>query len=272
MVNKSEKFNWLVRLGYLSRAVLYGVLGLIALTSAGAISEGTDGIFRAIEEYPAATVILWMMAVGLFFYALFRLASPVFDIQNEGRDTKGWVKRLGHAGSAVGHMALAYSAFRFATASGGSGGDGGGGDGAQEAAAGILGVEFGGTLLGVVGIVFFLVAGYQIKKGVTGEFMQRISPNAPDATRWLGGAGYSARGVVYAAIGWSLVQAGFVSGNAQEVKTLGDAVASLAGQGALFTITAIGLIMFGLLSLVLARYRIIPELDTNRGVPKFRAA
>lgn len=89
MVDKSEKFNWLVRLGYLSRAVLYGVLGLIALTSAGTISQGTDGIFIAIEDYPAGTAILWLMVVGLFFYALFRLASPVFDIENAGRDTKG---------------------------------------------------------------------------------------------------------------------------------------------------------------------------------------
>ena len=34
MVDKSEKFNWLVRVGYFSRAILYSVLGLIALTSA----------------------------------------------------------------------------------------------------------------------------------------------------------------------------------------------------------------------------------------------
>ncbi len=53
MIDKSEKFRALVRVGYFSRAILYTVLGLIALTSAGKIAQGTDGIFIAIEEYPA---------------------------------------------------------------------------------------------------------------------------------------------------------------------------------------------------------------------------
>jgi len=267
VVDKSEKFNWLVRLGYLSRAVLYTMLGLIALTGAQAISEGTDGIFRAIETYPAGTAILWLMAAGLIGYALFRLASPVFDIENNGSDTKGWAKRIGHAGSAVGHAALAYSAFKFASDSGG-----GNGGGAQQAASGVLGAEFGGLILGILGLVFFIVAAVQFKKGIGGEFMARIAPSAPDFTRMLGGIGFSARGVVYAIIGWSLVQAGFFSGGAQQIRTLGDALAELAGQGALFTITAIGLLTFGIFSLILARYRIIPKLDRDAGVPQFRAA
>ena len=267
MVDKSEKFNWLVRVGYLARAILYGVLGLIALTTAGQISKGTDGIFEAIQGFPAATAILWIMAIGLFFYALFRFASPVFDIENEGSDAKGWGKRIGHAGSGVGHLALAYTAYQFAMNSGG----GSGGGGAEEAASGVLGVPFGGTLLGILGIIFFVVAIFQIKKGLTGEFMNRLSASAPDASRWMGAVGYSARGVVYAMIGWSLVQSGFMSQGAQNVKTLGGALASLAGEGALFTATAAGLIIFGVFSLILANYRIIPDLDSDAGVPEFRA-
>ena len=128
VVDKSEKFSWLVRVGYFSRAVLYTVVGLIALTSAGRIAEGTAGIFKAIEDFPAGIAILWIMVLGLFGYALFRFCSPLFDIENEGSDAKGWGKRIGHAGSAIGHLALAWSAFKFATDSGSSGG------GAQEAA------------------------------------------------------------------------------------------------------------------------------------------
>lgn len=265
MVDKSEKFDWLVRVGYFSRAILYSVLGLIALTSAGKIAEGTNGIFKAIQDFPAGTAILWIMVIGLIAYALFRLCSPLFDIENEGADAKGWAKRIGHAGSAVGHLALAYSAYKFASAGGSSGG------GAQEVASGVLSMDIGGTILGLLGVVFFAVAIFQAKKGITGEFMNRISGQAPDATRWLGGAGYLARGVVYAVIGWSLVKAGFMSGGSDQVKSLGDAVASLAGEGFVFTLTALGLLLFGLFSLVLARYRIIPDLDKSAGVPSFRA-
>ncbi len=270
MVDKSEKFDWLVRIGYFSRAILYSVLGIIALTSASAISQGTDGIFQAIEDFPAGTAILWLMVVGLVAYALFRLCSPLFDIENNGSDAKGWGKRIGHLGSAIGHLALAYSAYKFATSSDGANGGSDSG-GAQEAAAGILSVDFGGIVLGILGIAFFVTAIFQAKKAITGDFMHRISGQAPDFTRWLGGAGFAARAVVYAIIGWSLFQAGFLSGGSDQIKTLGGAVASLAGQGVVFTLTAIGLLLFGLFSLVLARYRIIPELDTSAGVPSFRS-
>jgi hypothetical protein len=265
MVDKSEKFRWLVRVGYFSRAILYSVLGIIALTSAGTIGEGTNGIFRAIEEFPAGTVILWIMVVGLLAYALFRFASPLFDIENNGSDTKGWATRIGHAGSAIGHLALAFSAYRFATSGGGSG------DSAQQAASGILSYDLGGLVLGLLGIAFLAAAVHQAKKAITGEFMQRISRAAPNQTRLLGGIGYAARAVVFLIIGWSLVRAGFGSGGAGEVKTLGDAVASLGGSGIWFTLVALGLVIFGLFSLVLARYKIIPDLGEHGKVPAFRA-
>ena len=204
-------------------------------------------------------------------YALFRFAWTFFEIENNGSDAKGWGKRLGRAGSGIGHLALAFSAYKFASdnSTGGSGGGQSGG-GAQEAASGILSMEFGGIVLGLLGLAFFVTAIFQAKKGITGEFMHRIAGDAPDATRWIGGAGYLARGVVYAVIGWSLFKAGFLSAGSGQVKTLGDAVASLAGQGIVFTLVAVGLLLFGLFSLVLSRYRIIPELDSSKGIPKFR--
>jgi hypothetical protein len=270
MVDKSEKFNWLVRLGYFSRAIMYAMLGFIALTSANQIAQGTDGIFRAIENYPAGVAILWIMVVGLTAYALFRFCSPLFDIENNGSDAKGWGKRLGHLGSGIGHLALAYSAFKFASATSQSSSSSQGG-GAQEAAAGVLSVEFGGVVIALLGLAFAATAFFQAKKGITGEFMTRISGSAPGATRWLGGAGFLARAVVYGVIALSLIRAGLFSGGSEQIKTLGDAVASLAGEGFVFTLTAVGLLLFGLFSLVLARYRIIPDLGENGRVPAFRA-
>ena len=59
-----------------------------------------------------------------------------------------------------------------------------------------------------------------------------------------------------------------MSGGSDQVKTLGDAVASLAGEGIVFKLVAIGLLAFGLFSLVLARYRIIPDLGTEGRVDR----
>jgi hypothetical protein len=266
MGKKSEQFNWLVRVGYFSRAVFYVTLGMIALSSAQQVREGSSGIFRAVENLPAGELLLWVLVIGLASYALFRFASPLFDIENNGTDAKGWGKRIGHAGSGIAHLALAWTAFQFATGSASPSGDG-----ASEATAGILSIEFGDIAIGIVGIAFFIGAFAQFNKAITGKFMNRVESDAPDVTRWLGGLGFGARGVVYAVIGWSLVQAGFLSQGAGQVKTLGEAVASLADTGWLFTVTAIGLLLFGLFSLILARYRIIPELDPSAGIPAFRA-
>ncbi|QWC55675.1 DUF1206 domain-containing protein [Erythrobacter sp. 3-20A1M] len=271
MVDKSEKFSWLVRVGYFSRAIFYIMLGFLALTNANRIAEGTDGLFQAIEEYPAGEAMLWIMAVGLLAYALFRFCSPLFDIENTGSDAKGWAERIGHAGSGIGHLTLAWAAFQLASNdTSGHGGESGGG-GAEQAASSVLSFEFGGIVLGLLGLAFFATSLFQFKKGLTGEFMNRISASAPDFTRWLGGAGYCARGVVYAVIGLSLVKAGFFSGGADQIKTLADAVAALASTGVLFKLTAVGLLLFGLFSLILTRYRIIPELGENGRVPAFRA-
>ena len=266
MVDKSEKFRSLVRVGYFSRAILYSVLGLIALTSAGQIGKGTDGIFRAIENFPLGTFVLWLMVVGLIAYALFRFASTFFDIENHGSDKVGWGKRIGHAGSAIGHLALAFSAYKFATSPQTAASS----DSAEQAVAGILSIGLGGIVLGVLGIAFFLAALNQAKKSLTGEFMNRIGPGAPAQTRLLGGIGYAARAIVFLIIGWSLIKAGLLSGGSDEVKTLGDAVASLAGQGLLFNAVAVGILVFGLFSLILARYRIIPDMGSAGHIPAYR--
>lgn len=263
MVDKSEKFSLLVRLGYLARAVLYTLIGLIALQSRDEVREGAQGVFRAVEDFPAGTIILWLLAIGLFGYSLFRFASAFFDIENHGSDKRGIARRIGHGASGIGHLALAWSAYNFATGTGSSS------DGAQEAASGILSFELGGIVLGLIGIGFLIAAFEQGKKGLTGSFMQRISGQAPSGTRTLGGIGYVARGVVFLVIGWSLMRSAWFDSSSQ-VKTLGDAIADLGDMGFVYTLVAIGLLVFGLFSFVLARYRIIPDLGAQGIRPAYR--
>lgn len=265
MADISANLTPLVRVGFLARAVLYVLLGLIALTGAQSVAQGTDGIFRTIENAPLGKVVLAVLAVGLAAYGLFRLASLVFDIENHSSDGKGWAARISHGASAVGHFLLAWTAYRFMSGSGSSAGDG-----TSQATAGVLSAEFGGIVIGLLVLAFFAAAASQAVRGFSGTFMERIAADAPRATRAIGGVGYVARAVVFAVIGWSLIEAGFFSRGAEKVKTLGEAVASLAGTGWLFTLIAIGLLLFGLFSAVLARWRIIPDMSADGTVPAFR--
>lgn len=55
-----------------------------------------------------------------------------------------------------------------------------------------------------------------------------------------------------------------------EVKGLGGALMALRANGALYTIVAVGLLMFGLFSLIVARFRIIPDVERGDLKPRIR--
>ncbi|AKM10079.1 DUF1206 domain-containing protein [Croceicoccus naphthovorans] len=264
MVDKSEKFNWGVRLGYAARGLVYGLLGYIALTSRDEVREGPAAAFNHVQDnLPLGSVILWLAALGLLAYAIYRFASLLFDVEHQGSDNKGWMHRIGHGASGVAHLVLAYTAVQYASGSGSSG------DSTQEAANTVLSMTLGGLLLGIVGIGFLVAGVMQGKKGITGSFMNRVSGAAPSFTKPVGQAGHVARAVVFLIIGWSLVQSGFLS-SGNDVKSLGDAIASLSDNGMIFTLVALGLVLFGVFSIIVARYRIIPDLGPEGLRPEFR--
>lgn len=266
MVDKSEKFRWLVRLGFAARGVVYLLLGYLALGTAGEARDGQSAVFDYIQEVPLGTPLLWIMAVGLLAYAAFKLLSAIADIQHRGSDGIGVLKRVGDAGSGVAHAFLAYVCYQFATGAerGSSGGSSG-----QEMAGSMLSMELGSVLIGAIGLGF-LVAGFmQGKKAWTCEFMHWISSGAPSGVKTLGRLGHAARGVVFAIIGWSMVQGAWLA-RESEIKGLGEAILSLRDTGALYTLVAIGLMLFGAFSMVLARYRIIPDLGPRGLRPSFR--
>ena len=254
MVDKSEKFGWLVRLGFAARGLVYLLIGYLALT-ANRGDKGPEGAMSWLRDVPLGVPLLYLSALGLLAYALYRLASLLFDIEHYGTGGEGVAHRIGHGASGVAHLLLAWTAFQFAqgdkqSASGG---------GAEEAAGSLLSFSFGSLLLGLIGLGFFVAAAMQARSAVTGSFMERVAGNAPSFARPLGHAGHAARAVVFAIIGWSLIQSAWFSSTA-EVKTLGEAVSSLADDGTIYTLVAIGLLLFGIFSLAIARYRIVPDI------------
>ena len=270
MVDKSEKFNWLVRLGFAARGVVYLLLGYLFLAATGQsqAQSGASGVFDYLQQVPGGTPILYLCALGLVGYALYRLSSLFFDAENYGRDKMGIAQRLGHGASGLAHLVLAYTAFQFAQGDKQSSGGGGGGS-AQEATTTVLSMDFGSIVIGIVGLCFLAAALAQAKKAISGDFMRRVSPRAPGFTKILGHAGFAARTVVFSVIGWSFVESAWISSSSQ-VKTLGEAVSSLRDDGILFTLVAIGLMLFGVFSLVMSRYRTVPDLGPEGKKPSYR--
>ena len=258
MIDKSEKFSWLVRLGYAARGVTYFLLGYMALGTRIGEGDSNTAVLDMLQEVPLGVPLLYLMALGLAAYVVFKLASAIGDVQNRGTDTKGVLKRVGDGASAVAYSILAYTALQFAQGDKQSADNGE----SQQTAGTVLDWSLGDLIIGVVGVGFIIGAFMQAKGALTGSFMDRVSPRAPNAIEPIGRGGFAARAIVFAIIGWSLVRAAWFDSEAQ-VKGLGDALLTLRESGTLYTLVAIGLMLFGVFSLAVSRYRIIPDIGAR---------
>ena len=259
MISKARRLATWARLGYLARGVVYILLAWVALSSGRALSTGEA--VQQIEDLPMGSLILAIVTLGLFGYGLFKIITAWSDLDGRGKDAKGGIVRVGKVLSGLGYWILTFVAGR-ALLRGGQAEDGSaaGSPGAQqETATQVAEAPGGDILLIVAGLIALGLAIAQIVIAVRAKFMDDMSPSAPPFTKWAGQAGYAARGIVAAMVGWFVLQAGL---NGERVRTFGDALALIRdNQAWLFTPIALGLMLFGITSLIMARYRQIPDAD-----------
>jgi hypothetical protein len=259
MVDKSRKFIGLVRLGYFARGMTYLVFAYLALSGGSEARAGAQSVFDWLGEVPLGTPLLWLMTVGLLAYSAFKLLSALANIQHRSSDPGGALKRLGDAASAVAYGFLAFAALQFAI---GVRRASGGGQ-TRHMARSVLSFEIGPLALGCVGIGFAVGAAMQAKEAFGAGFMRDLSASAPGWVAPVGRIGHAARAVVFGVIGYSLVRSAWFD-RSGDAKGLGEALLSLRGNEVLFTLVAAGLALFGVFSMVVARYRVLPDFDTEQ--------
>ena len=248
-----------MRLGYAARGITYAITGSLALTAAlwRGNAEGTTGALATLRAAPWGTALLWVIALGLICYCLWRLICAAYDLEDEGTDAKGLVARAGQTVTGLLHAGIGLSVAGLAL-----GGGSGGGSGAQDWTQRLMALPYGKAVVIAAGLVTICAGIYYAHKGLSEKYKSalRLTPT----TRRLNPVmkfGFVAQGGVIGIIGALIVLAGWTA-DASEAGGVGAALDQLRGVAygrILLGVTALGLIAFAVENFVEAAYRIVPR-------------
>ena len=253
----SRAFEIFSRAGFVARALIYGLIGVLAFEVAvghGGKITNQQGALRTVAQHSFGHFMLTLLAIGLGGYALWRLFRAALGHGPEGAD-KG-VERLGALGSGIVYAALCAVAVQILTGPGTSGGS------SKKTAGDVFSWPAGRWIVGLAGLVIAGVAIYQFIRGVRHKFLDdsKTEQMARTVKKWftiLGTVGHVARAIVFGLVAVFLLKAAY-DYKANETIGLDGALGKLynaSGGPVLLGAVALGLIAFGCFSLVEARYR-----------------
>jgi hypothetical protein len=253
----AKPLGWLARAGLVARGVVYLVIGVLALKLAlgdGGKATNQQGALQTIAHQSFGKTLLVLVAIGLAGYALWRLVRAAVGHGAEQWDSGS--DRVAALASGVAYGILCVTAVKILTdSSTGSGTP-------KEATGGVLDWSGGTALVAIAGAILIGVAVYQAYKGLARKFLEdaktgEMSSGVRKGYTGLGVFGHVARAVVFALVGYGLIQAA-IDYNPREAIGLDGALRQLADASygpALLAVVAAGLAGFAVYSIADARYR-----------------
>jgi len=254
---RRETADWVEpvgRIGLASQGVLYAIVGLLALqVASGNYDDRADqhGAMYAVVEQPFGKALLLVLTAGLALHAVWRFLLFLRGDQGDN-DATDLAKRLGHLGRALIYLTFTWGALHIVLdANNSSGGQ------QREGVARVLDWPLGQVLVAVVGVAIIGAGLWHASKVVTHKFEDSLDLDGrSDRTRTaivvLGSVGYLARGIVFALVGWFVVQAA-VQHDPNESGGLDQALKRLVqsehGAGWL-RLLAVGVFVFGVFRVV----------------------
>jgi hypothetical protein len=260
------------RTGIAARGVAFLVLAyLVVRIALGALGEGSSsskpasgpGVAQAVAAQTAGRVMLFILAVGLLLYALFLALDAVRHHDDEGSAWKRWLARVEPLFGCLLYAVFGvYCVVRAVTNSSA-------GQNAQQSdrkqtqwSAEVLRWPVGWLWLGALGVVLFVIAAVQLKRGFGRDFLDELKvAQMRSRTRQvgtaLGVAGHVGRALMFGIVGWFVLGAA-IENDPQKGKGVDGAARMLANSAlgpALLSLLAAGLVIFGLYQFVEAKYR-----------------
>jgi hypothetical protein len=253
------RLDWIAKAGFVARGLVYILFGVIALTVRSKADEGQGAVFEMLRDAPLGSLMLILVALGLAAYGVFQLVCGWLDIEGKGSNLKGLGGRAAQLGSGLIHLALAWSAIQFMRGLKRSHADAGD-DNSREAARTVFDLELGDVTLYAIALGFLFAAGLQLLNAWQKNHMIQCRTDTPEIACTFGRIGLVARGAVFAIIAWSFYRTAQTDDIGQ-AHAVGGAIASLRSNEILYLAVCGGVILFGMFSLMLARYRVVPKID-----------
>jgi hypothetical protein len=247
----------LARGGYAARGVVYVLVGFLAVLAAFGRTEtpDTQSALEGLLAQPFGTALIWLIALGLVAFAIWRVVQALRDTDDHGGDAKGLAIRAGLLLSAASYAALAVLAASLVSALG----RGGGGDPSATWLGAVHGAGLASLAVYVIVAVLLVVGAAHVVKGLRAGFEKYFRCDE-EVMRWLrplARFGLIARGVVFLILA-GLIFRGGLAYDAEQQPGLGEALRAVQNYAFgwfLFLAMALGLLAFGLYSLAEARYR-----------------
>ena len=247
-----SKFQWWARFGFLTRGLLYIVIALLVIGTGR--TEDLTGAMEYLSRGFGRGLLIVMVA-GMTGYGLWRLCDAAFGMESGRHHAKAWRRRIAAATSGAIYLFLAYKALRIMLQGYSNSGD------AHEHAAQALHLPAGTLLLGGAAAVLAGAGIVQLYKAGSCSFLRHLDEGAhlPFA-KWLGRIGYAARGIIFLTVAYLLAK-GALNHSAAEAGGLEQALDAL--RGPLEIPVAAGLLIFGVYSILEARFRSIHRPPTE---------
>ena len=243
--------DFLARLGYVAKGLVYLAVGVLALLALMGFAEGrvtgTGGAIHVIGRNMPGRWGFGLLAIGLAAHVFWRVYQALVDPAEKGRHWLALVQRAGFLVSAGVYLSLllvTLSAITGLVSSPGS---------SEEFAERVLGWPAGRLLVGTVGLGVIGVGCYQGWRAYSQPFRKRwmAAESAAMVHAVLavtGSIGIGIRALLFLFLGWTLVRAGWLASSeemADVATTLWRLLERDRSGGFLLGLVACGLSLYG---------------------------
>ncbi|MGY5311689.1 DUF1206 domain-containing protein [Nocardia gipuzkoensis] len=252
------------RFGFIARGIAYIVIGILAFMLAVGTAQhepNAGGALAALAGKPLGYLLLWILALGFAALAAWRLAQAATVPAGSPNELRLRALALG-----LFYAVAFFVVLRFVV------------DGrspqpsdavARDVTARVLGWDGGQVVVLLIGLAILALGVLITLRGLRLAFVDDLrmgwmTQASRESVIWLGRFGYLARGVIVVGIGLATVVAAadYDPANAKGVDAVLHDFADSALGPWLLIVVSLGLMAFGVLSFLQARYR-----RTYGGVP-----